>query len=523
MKISKKYIAVCALTAVVGFTSCDDYLDKLPDNRMELKDGDDVSDLLVSAYPTHHPAYLLEMYSDNADNYDVTGWTAYDQFQREAFEWRDITDVSEDESPQMLWQNYYAAIASANQALQFIEQQGNSPEYNAQRGEALMCRAYSEFMLANIFCNAYNESTAANELGVPYPTEPETHVGTVYDRGTLKDTYDKINADIEEALPLVQDQYKQPKYHFTKNASYAFASEFNLYYGNYAKAIQYADRVLGSNPAGVLRDWNAFYSLSANDQVAPNAYINSSEGANLLLITFYSNWGAISYGGYQLGLKYAHGQLLSRNEDLQSQAAWGNNANMGYQVWSNSAVSTYFINKLPYAFEITDQQAQIGFPHSTIPVFTTDGTLLFRAEAKALNGDINGAVEDLSTELSAISAGRFSVTLQQLVNFYNRTATYTPQNPTPYKKLNPVFGSLNDQQTAVIDAILQLRRIMTLGEGQRMQDVKRYGIVIYRRTLNRGNNVTSVTDSLTVDDPRRAIQLPQDVISSGMTANPRNK
>ena len=56
-----------------------------------------------------------------------------------------------------------------------------------------------------------------------------------------------------------------------------------------------------------------------------------------------------------------------------------------------------------------------------------------------------------------------------------------------------------------------------------MQDVKRYGIVVYRRTLNRGNNVTSVTDSLTVDDPRRAIQLPQDVISSGMTANPRNK
>ena len=64
---------------------------------------------------------------------------------------------------------------------------------------------------------------------------------------------------------------------------------------------------------------------------------------------------------------------------------------------------------------------------------------------------------------------------------------------------------------------------MTLGEGWRLQDVKRYGIVIYRRTLNASSSVTDVKDSLTVNDLRRAIQLPQDVITAGLTANPRNK
>ena len=87
-----------------------------------------------------------------------------------------------------------------------------------------------------------------------------------------------------------------------------------------------------------------------------------------------------------------------------------------------------------------------------------------------------------------------------------------------------MFTTLKDNtQQNVIDAILQLRRILTLGEGERMQDVKRYGIVIYRRKLNRSSQVLQVTDSLTQDDPRRAIQLPQDVITAGLQANPRNK
>ena len=58
--------------------------------------------------------------------------------------------------------------------------------------------------------------------------------------------------------------------------------------------------------------------------------------------------------------------------------------------------------------------------------------------------------------------------------------------------------------------------------GMRWFDVKRYGIEITRRTLS----TTSIEpineyDVLTVDDERRAIQIPRDVISAGLTPNPR--
>lgn len=524
-KTYSKYIALALFVASFGLSSCDSYLDKLPDNRMELKNGQDITDLLVSAYPEHHPAFLLERYSDNSDQFDVTGWNDGDLFQKEAYNWKDITDISTAESPQNLWEDFYLKVATANQALQAIEKLDSTGQtLKPQRGEALLCRAYGEFMLANVFCNAYSPTTADKELGVPYPTAPEEHVGTQYQRGTMKQLYDQINSDIEAALPLVEDdQYTQPKFHFTRAAAYAFAAKFNLYYGNYDKAISYADKVLGDNTANGLRNWASFYSLAANGQVAPNGYVSSSEDANLLLLSVYSEWG-VYYGPYGIGNEYAHSRLISANETLQSIGPWGASASFGYTVWYNNNLSKYFINKIPYSFEYKDIQAGTGYAHMEIPAFTTDGTLLVRAEAKALKGDYNGAVNDLNLEVNAMSTGKKSVTFDAINTFYDGIADYTPTNPTPKKALHPVFTTLKDKtQQNIIDAILQLRRILTIGEGDRMQDVKRYGIVIYRRKLNRSSQVLQVTDTLTQDDPRRAIQIPQDVITAGLQANPRNK
>ena len=74
MKIKKLYIAIVALGLSSGMTSCNDYLDKQPDSRLDLQSPTDVSKLLVNAYPQVHPAYLLEMYSDNTDCNLNTGW-----------------------------------------------------------------------------------------------------------------------------------------------------------------------------------------------------------------------------------------------------------------------------------------------------------------------------------------------------------------------------------------------------------------------------------------------------------------
>lgn len=195
--------------------SCADFLDTMPDNRAEVNTESKITNLLVSAYPSKTDVALTEMASDNAvDN--GSRYSIEDKAQEEAYLWKDITSTGND-SPKSYWDACYNAIASANQALKAIEEMGNPANLQAQRGEALMCRAYGHFALANFFCLPYNPETAEHDLGIPYSDKPETEVAPSYQRGNMKDLYAKINEDIEEALPLVNDAiYKVPKYHFNK-------------------------------------------------------------------------------------------------------------------------------------------------------------------------------------------------------------------------------------------------------------------------------------------------------------------
>lgn len=520
----KKYIGFSIIALGLTLTSCDDWLDKLPDNRMELQTPSDVSNLLVSAYPSAHPAYLLEMYSDNTDDCVNPSWSEASRFQAQAYKWEDITETGEDESPQELWNKHYIAIASANAAIDLIEGKGSPAEYNEQLGEALLCRAYAMFQLSTVFCKAYNPATASTDLGLPYPTHPEKVVGTVYTRGTMEDLYGQIDKDLQRGLPLVSSNYSKPKFHFNTDAAKAFAARFYLYKGDFAKAITYATEVLGADPTAKARDWDAYAALNMNQQIRPEAWVSADEKCNFLLQTVYSEWGAIS-GPYLYGEKYAHSYRITYDEDIASKGPFGAaNSTFKQRVWSNTALANLFHRKVPYEFEYTDLQAGIGFAHAEYAVFTTEQLLLERAEAYALSGELQKAVDDYNTIMKIYQKYPKTFTLKQIVDFYNGVNYYTPKKATVKKHfVKPVYtiDAEGSDQEALLQAILHLRRIMEIGEGYRMQDVKRYGIVIYRRQTNTSFTISAVTDSLTVDDPRRAIQLPQDVITSGLEPNDR--
>ena len=520
----KKYIGFSIIALGLTLTSCDDWLDKLPDNRMELQTPSDVSNLLVSAYPSAHPAYLLEMYSDNTDDCVNPSWSEASRFQAQAYNWEDITETGEDESPQELWNRHYLAIASANAAIDLIEGKGSPAEYSEQLGEALLCRAYAMFQLSTVFCKAYNPATASTDLGLPYPTHPEKVVGTVYTRGTMEDLYGQIDKDLQRGLPLVSSNYSKPKFHFNTDAAKAFAARFYLYKGDFAKAITYATEVLGADPTAKARDWDAYAALNMNQQIRPEAWVSADEKCNFLLQTVYSEWGAIS-GPYLYGEKYAHSYRITYDEDIASKGPFGAaNSTFKQRVWSNTALANLFHRKVPYEFEYTDLQAGIGFAHAEYAVFTTEQLLLERAEAYALSGELQKAVDDYNTIMKIYQKYPKTFTLKQIVDFYNGVDYYTPKKATVKKHfVKPVYtiDAEGSDQEALLQAILHLRRIMEVGEGYRMQDVKRYGIVIYRRQTNTSFTISAVTDSLTVDDPRRAIQLPQDVITSGLEPNDR--
>lgn len=293
MKNIKTYSA--ALLMAWAFASCSDFLDTVPDNRAEIDTESKVASLLVSAYPNYYPIMMFEQASDNtADNGEMYGFE-YQQ-EQDAYLWNDIKTDTDQDSPQGMWNGLYMAIASANHALQAIEQMGNPASLNAQKGEALLCRAYAHFVLANIFCEAYDPATAAEKLGIPYATKPETEVAPEYTRGTLEETYQHIEADLLEGLPLINDNlYSVPKYHFNKKAANAFAARFYLFYvkedkSNYEKVLEYGKVVLGTNPARSLRQLQADLGPLTELDERGDAYISASVDANLLITPINSSY-----------------------------------------------------------------------------------------------------------------------------------------------------------------------------------------------------------------------------------------
>ena len=79
----------------------------------------------------------------------------------------------------------------------------------------------------------------------------------------------------------------------------------------------------------------------------------------------------------------------------------------------------------------------------------------------------------------------------------------------------------------MLQALIFMRRYQFLHEGMRWFDTRRFGITVYRYLLDEDDEtVLQITDEISDEngtpDPRRALQLPSDVISAGLTPNPRN-
>lgn len=523
IRMKKIYQTILILLSAAAFSACDDFLDQMPDNRAELDSEEKITKLLVTAYPQIHYCMMAEFASDNTDD-NGSKYSSYNRLEDDLFAWRDTYEAGDD-SPLIYWIYCYTAIATANQALEAIDKMGNPPSLSAQRGEALLCRALGHFMLSYIFCEAYSEKNKNTALGIPYITKPETTVNPQYERGTIGETYEKIAKDLEEGIPLINDDlYTVPKYHFNKKAAYAFATRFYLYYGQYAKAIEYANNVLGENVflTTGLRDWSAIGALSKNENIQPDAYVDSQNPANLLLLSTYSFWG-YTHGPYSPTCKYTHNSTIANDETCFSHNIWGDSLQ---QEAASYSIPKVIMRKLGVYFEYIDYEAGNGYIHGVLPIFTTDEVLLERAEAYTLLGgedNYDYALSDLTIwMLNYTKWENFLLFEEDINDFYDKLAYYTPNKPTIKKRLHPDFEiEYGGTQENLLHTILQARRVMTLHEGLRWGDIKRYGITVYRRTVE--NRKITVTDSLVAGDPRRAIQLPSDVISAGLKPNPRPK
>jgi hypothetical protein len=506
MKIRKNLIYVVFAGILLG--SCDDFLDKNPDNRASLDTPGNIASLLVSAYPEFSHVWFAEVMSDNATDIGPTAY--YDKVEvRQSYYWERVESDSQD-SPDGYWYSCYQAIASANHALEAIknlETEGSysQVELNSIKGEALLCRAYIHFMLVNLFAEHYDPATASSTPGIPYVTKPETRPYVEYTRQTVADVYKLIEDDIKEGFPLIEDELygETPKWHFNRKAAATFISRYYLYRGlpsDWDEVIYYANIAIEDIPVGFLRKWLENYGESAD--VFATAYSRSINSANFLITSNISTACRAWLYRYAMDLNLARKRI--DNSNLHPTASNVIDKFVFFQQLRGSTTyNCYFVNKYVEVFKRDGVNANYGLPYVMNVPIVAEEALFNQVEAEIMKENYNKVHELLDVYYTTRVVDYDSIKPKPVVTEAAINRIYG-KNTNNAPEVAPHF-SLTEKQQIYLKCAINIRATEFIHEGQRWFDIKRMHLPVVH-SVYRGTAI-----QLERNDPRRVIPLPQDV------------
>ncbi|WP_162915334.1 RagB/SusD family nutrient uptake outer membrane protein [Paraflavitalea soli] len=249
LSINKSFFYLLIITGLMS-SSCEKYLDVKPVKTVvvptKLKDLQalmDNYDIINQKYPA-----LLELPSD--DYYiSSTDWNAAWITERLNYVWdKDVTYLAS-------YKYVYQIVNFANVVLDELEsgkfdQFKSDPEYQNIKGQALFCRSFAFYHLAQLYCKPYGP-TAGDDLGIILRIVPDIEQKSV--RSTVKQTYDQIIGDLKMAIELLPST-ALAKSRPNKAAANGALARTYLSMRDYENAGKYADACLKEN--GALMDYN---------------------------------------------------------------------------------------------------------------------------------------------------------------------------------------------------------------------------------------------------------------------------
>ena len=146
----------------------------------------------------------------------------------------------------IFWEFYYNRIKEANrllEALSLIEpylSENTRTLFSQIKGEALCIRAWGHLNLVQIYAERYNEVGNNIQPGIPYR---ESSTIIALPRHTVEEVYNKINKDLDEASELLEGieiEYHYPraiKNHYSEKVVYGLKTRAAMAMHDYTNAI----------------------------------------------------------------------------------------------------------------------------------------------------------------------------------------------------------------------------------------------------------------------------------------------
>ena len=190
----------------------------------------------------------------------------------------------------IIWNTYYTQVAEVNSIINAIEPTTDEPTAQALLGQALALRAFFTFNAARTYAHTYigHESDLCIPLtdGASFDGKP---------RSTVSQVYERIVADLESAVPLLEGFGRNNKQEVDQAVAQGILAAVYLEMGNWSGAA--------ANAAAAR---STYQPMSADDYLAGFSSINNAEwmwGADIdaesstIFASFFSHFDNTS-GGY---------------------------------------------------------------------------------------------------------------------------------------------------------------------------------------------------------------------------------
>ena len=394
-----------------------------------------------------------------------------------------------------IWNFYYTLVSNANYIIGAENTMGGAPDaVKNVVGQAYAIRAFSYYYLAQLFQQTY----VGNEQkpGIPLYNEPTVAGSIGKSRGTLAEVYTQINADINQAISLLQEssgkEQKHPS-HIDYYVANGIKARIALTQHEYATAASAADEALKRPNLKLL----SVKDLGGN---------NNSKSANVLwgyeiiadqstaFASFFSNMDADVEGKYASKARQCISSgLYKLIPSTDDRLAW----------WRGKLSENGSGSNASYCqikFKMIDPKTSTG----DYLVMRAEEMVLIKAEALCHQ-------EQYTQARQAISI------LGNLRDkeFVERLATRTDN-----KSYNM---DTNAPLQTLMDEILFQRRVELWGESGRIFDLQRLGLG-YNRTYADSNHTQKVaTKNTNAASDLFILPLPQSEIDGNENINPADQ
>ena len=472
MKVTYK-ILLAALLVALGCSSCDNFLSIRPKDALYPKTLTDYENLLN--YPelmktgATFPSFMTDdafLLNDPGFLGDAPSLPMVEHSTQILYK-LSHGDVFSDAEEDYYWTSTYMNIDYYNTVIDFAPDATEATEEDRARviAEAKASRALEYLSLVNCYSPQYDPKTAtADQSGVPLILHADIMQGDLR-RATLQECYDLILTDLTDALPHLPEVAKPSKYRMSRGGCAGILARAYLIIGDYDKALSYANEALESNDA--LLD---FKTISVLD---PYGFIGRTDMPESL-----NDPEAILIRNAPYAFGNSGGVLTS--DDLISI----------YDEEHDKRCLVYFVdNYWGMPFESPTTRIYISGFRENIGISSSE-MYLTAAECEARIGSVDRAMELLNKLRT------------------NRIEGY-----------EPMTAAGMDREKVLDEVLLERRREFALRGMFRFVDLRRFAKDSKRAVTVTHNTGDGQTESITADDPRFTLPIPQVV----MRINPNMK